>query len=171
MRYDITTPPTALPFEWPILKAHRVLEDEDRELAMIYAAQATAHAEELLEMSLVTRTITATFYSGDELYLPRGPVSQVVSVTDATSATIDYLHERIGNRDYITIGADYVRPLVVVYTAGYAVDKVPADIVGTILVHAATLHAYREQFTPEGIRTVYKLDEYYKRRGHGQVVA
>jgi uncharacterized phiE125 gp8 family phage protein len=149
-------------------------------------AAATEYAEEALYASLVTRTITATFFldDGPSLTLPRGPVQSITSVTDQDGAHPGYTLERYGRYDqiicpswrlpmpYMAIWDNYPviqqlprRSLAVVYQAGFgdAATNVPADIMQAIRVHVGLMYEQRQSATDRTITAVpHSLEAFYR---------
>ncbi|MGC4030251.1 MAG: head-tail connector protein [Tepidisphaeraceae bacterium] len=161
MIWNVTTAPDTMPVSYESLRAHcRIDTDDERLLLLDYIAQATEYAEQKLGMSLVTRTITAKFDKGEALHLPRGPVLDVVSIKDEDGNDVAGRHFRVGNSD--RIATQHPGPLTIVYTAGYV--SVPADIAGSIRLHAATLYSWREDRTAAAANPVHRLDDFYAAR-------
>jgi uncharacterized phiE125 gp8 family phage protein len=145
---------------------------------------AVEFAETAMNTSLLTRTITATFNGQQDvgfyynivspndhrlLPLPRGPVQNIVSITDAKGNHPSYVRDGVGNIDMLRMTGPYVGPLTVVYTAGYGTDprSVPADIRHAIRGHVGHLHERRESATDRTITAVpHFLEAFYasKRR-------
>lgn len=177
MKIDQTRPTTPV-VTWPQMSAQLKVDHTERDLVMDYVDAATACAERALGTSLLTRTITATFYgymptmqwydyrTGNKLYLPYGPVSSVTSITDANgTAVTDYSLERYGHSDCVVVHQGYTAPLTVVYVAGYGSDptNVPADIRMAIRTHAATLWQSRESITDvEMVPVPHNLEMFYR---------
>ncbi len=180
MNWTITTPPSALPIEYVELKRRLKLatdDDEQRDDLMLFAAECVSYAERKMQISLMPRTITAHFWSDDQLRLPRGPVIEVVSCTDANSTAVTYELSTVGNSDRLTLTStpsDY--PLTVVYRAGHELDEygavtIDADILGLIRTHICTAWRFREAYSTSSIATVWKLDDFYREHGRGTPVA
>ncbi|HEX8342847.1 MAG TPA: head-tail connector protein [Tepidisphaeraceae bacterium] len=102
MIITVTSPPATMPVTYEQIAAHcRVTTDRERDLMLAYIAQATEYAEQAMEMSLVIRTINARFHAGEDLRLPRGPVTEIVSVKDDSGSDVAGRHCRVGNSDRI----------------------------------------------------------------------
>jgi uncharacterized phiE125 gp8 family phage protein len=188
VRWTVTTPPAARPVEWATFKAHaRLTGDDEQELGELYLDAAADYAAEAMGCSLMAQTITATFYTGEPVILPRGPVIQIVSVTDARSIVLDddgnevtdedgntvtdddghaltYNRWKVGHSDRLRINGPFVTPLIVEYTAGYpTADAIPASIRQGILVHAATLYEQRESVSDRTKTPVpHSLADFYR---------
>jgi uncharacterized phiE125 gp8 family phage protein len=180
MKFATTTPPANDLFTSSQLAYHCRLDtdlaaDSDEESYLIdLLSAATEYAEEATASSLLTRTITATFYAPDNLnlnriVLPRGPVQTILSVTNGdgnaiTTATLSCQ----GNSDILTLPNGWIQPLVVVYTAGYGPDPqdCPGDIRQAVRQHVATLYEYRETVTEKSTATVvpHTLADFYARK-------
>ncbi|MBV8780148.1 MAG: hypothetical protein JO353_02015 [Phycisphaerae bacterium] len=136
-------------------------------------AAAIAHAEVAMACSLLTRSVTATFYSGENLYLPRGPVQDITSVT-VNGTTIDpsaYSTEQYGHGVLLRINNGTIQPyaapatIEVTYDAGYGeADDVPADIIAAIKAHVALLYENREVAGDRTIKPVPFLEDFYRLR-------
>lgn len=149
-------------------------QGQDTYLTALIVA-ATAHAEQAMQCSLLTRTITATFYSGENLYLPRGPVQAITSVA-VDGGPVDpsaYSTEQYGNSTILRINNGYIQPysapsvLTVVYTTGYGDNPsdVPADILAAIKCHVGLLYENREVAQDRTVSPVPFLEDFYKLRG------
>jgi uncharacterized phiE125 gp8 family phage protein len=146
---------------------------EDDYLAGLIAA-ATSHAEQSMACSLLQRTITATFYSGELLTLPRGPVVSVSSVAlnGVTVAPSAYSIERYGYAELLRYNNGNIQPhaapavLAVVYDAGHGADPadVPADFIQIIKCHVGLLYEQREAATDRTITPVPFIQDFYKLR-------
>ena len=127
--------------------------DEQNYLADLQAA-AVEFAETAMGCSLLTRTITAVFYSGPHapaytnivsdqgprlIELPRGPIHAITSATDSQGNAIAWQADGAANTDLIRLTAGYTPPLTVVYTAGYGAGATdpPADLRHAIRAHVA----------------------------------
>jgi uncharacterized phiE125 gp8 family phage protein len=174
MQWTITTPPATTPIDPTTLPYHLRLDSdlatsatEQSYLAELLSS-ATEYAETAMQASLITRTITATYYDSDELILPRGPVIGLVSVTngDGNSATGATL-ERRGNTDILVMPAGWIQPLTVVFTAGFgtASANIPADIRQAIRVHVGSMYEYRNALEERSLYVVpNSLDDFYQRK-------
>src|SRR5438067_1689403 len=112
MKWNQTQPDDLLDVD--AIKTHLRIDSgtsEDTYLAGLIAA-AVSHAEQVMQCSLMTRTITATFYSGETLYLPRGPVVSVssVSVSGSPVAPSAYSLEQYGTSDLLRYNNGNVQP-------------------------------------------------------------
>jgi uncharacterized phiE125 gp8 family phage protein len=146
---------------------------------------AVEYAEQAMGTSLLTRTITTTYYGYHrsvysalvyptgchKLYLPRGPIISISSVTDANGAISNYQVSGAGTTDLIEIKQQWVGPLVIVYQAGYGDDAstIPADIRQAIRTHVATLYENRESISdkpmtevPQSLKDFYQLKARYR---------
>lgn len=157
------------------VKTHLRIEgtEEDGYLDGLIAA-ATSHAEHVMASSLIQRTITATFYSGELLSLPRGPVISVssVAVNGQPVSPSAYSIERYGTAELLRYNNGNTQPhaapatLTVVYQAGYgaAEENVPADIVQIIKCHVGLLYEQREAATDRTITPVPFIEDFYRLR-------
>ena len=167
--------PAAQALSWPAMKAHLRLDvDDEREYVLSLLAQATAHAEALLQVALMPRMVTATYDAGEAIELPRGPVLEVQSVTDSEGTEVTYAVRRRGSRTTVDLddGLPVSYPVEVAYSAGYSGSAaIPADIIGAIRIHAATLYSWREDASPVSASKVHHLDDWYRYRSRGAPVA
>jgi uncharacterized phiE125 gp8 family phage protein len=159
------------------VKIHLRLTDDDTEDDYLNAlvASATAHAEQLMQSSLLTRSITATFYSAENLYLPRGPVQSIMSVAldGQPVASGAYTLEGYGTAVLLRYNNGTIQPhaapavLTVTYTAGYGSDPadVPADIIAAIRAYVGLLYENREAAHDRTIKPVPFLDDFFRLRG------
>src|SRR5690606_18183664 len=79
-----TVAPDAFPVTATEVREHLRLGDADADsfIEMLIGA-AVDHAEDAMSIALMPRTISATFYNGEPLILPRGPVLEMLRVTNA----------------------------------------------------------------------------------------
>jgi uncharacterized phiE125 gp8 family phage protein len=168
MQWTVTTPPAAPPVSWAEAYRHLRLDSahEDRTYVEQLLAAATDYAEARTSCAFMPRTITATFYTGDPLELPRGPMSAVDSVTADGQTVAGWRMEYAGTTGRIipTGPGESRRPLVVVYRAGYATAAaVPAMIRHAVLMHAATLYENRESVGQADAKPLpHALDDFYR---------
>lgn len=139
-------------------------------------AAATAHAEELLECSLLTRTLEATFFAGERMYLPRGPVQEISSVTidGQFQRPNDYCIESYGNNDLLCFRGSTIQPfsapktIVCTYDAGFGErEDIPADILQVVRCHVGLLYEQRELATDRTVTPVPFIADFYRLRGRG----
>lgn len=169
MRFDITTPATGRILDFGQMDLHiRDVPTEHRDLILDYIDAATINAENAMGTSLLQRSITAVFYEGEKIYLPRGPVISITSVTDFNGQTYtqnnQYFWERFGRADKIRFQTGFTYPLTVVYVAGYAnAAAVPADIRLALRQHVATMYANSESISADTLReTPQSLADFYR---------
>lgn len=147
----------------------RIRSGEEEQYILDLLDACTEYAEQTLDTSLLTRTITATEYHQaaidfwgtaerypNRVYLPRGPVSSVTSVTDSKSASISFTQQRFGLADFVVLNDPYAAPVTIVYQAGYGADaaSVPSDIKMAIRTHVAHLFERREAADEKSIVNV-----------------
>lgn len=188
MNTVVTTPPTGLPVSWDSLKRRIVIDDPQEEaVVMEFAAEATAHAEKMMQCSLMTQRLTATFYDHHdaishnhhfqyhaELPLRRGPIQSITSVKDRNGDNVTYTQMAKGHYDAIRLTQSHIHyPITVVYVAGFGDDPtdIPADILGAIRTDTTTRYAMREEYQPGTFQRVTNLDEFYRSRGRGVPLA
>jgi hypothetical protein len=151
MRWTVTTPPAGNILDWPTISTHLRLDETDDQsyIQSLIQPAAEEYAQDALSSSLLSQTITATYYVDDvmpatrypwsgfdasyygswtpQIYqygsvvsLPRGPVTAISSIVDGQGRTISaYILERQGYLDLLRITASIVYPVTVVYVAGY----------------------------------------------------
>lgn len=200
MKWTVTTLPATTPVSYSQVSSHlRLDNDAERGDVLDHIAAATEYAEQAMECSLITRTITAVIYASDPhathygqpyfgqpyfgttydatwrraYELPRGPLVAVTSVTDANGDSPTYHVERHGNAEMLVTTSKWVAPLTVVYTAGYGSDptSVPADIRQAIKMHAATLYRERESVSDKAkVGVPHSLDDFYRLKSRGTVI-
>lgn len=163
------------------------------EIAYLNDLQAAAveFAETMMNTSLLTRTVTTTYYGpsapttfgfrygwnylAERLYLPRGPILSLTMITDA-NGTIDssrYQLQGAGNADFLTMLTGYMAPLTIVYEAGYGSEpaNVPGDIKQAIRTHIALLHERKESATDRTITAVpHSLEAFYRSKSRTRSV-
>lgn len=177
MKWQVIQPPTdlLLSVDDVMVQLRTATSDEAPYLQTLIAA-ATAHAEELMECSLLTRTIQATYYAHDRMYLPRGPVQSIVNVTvnGAVQNPGTYSVEGFGHNDLLRYNNSTHQPfaapitLVCTYVTGYGdASDVPADILQVIRCHIGMLYENRELVAERTITPVPFISEFYKLRGRG----
>jgi len=132
---------------------------------------AARYAENAMGCSLLTRTIQATYYDPAEpVYLPRGPVQAILSVTHTPANTpiapAQYQLQAAGNVESLAMVGSWTwqQPLVVTYTAGYGSQAdIPADITWAMIAHVAHLYNQRESVSLENFRDVpQSLADFYR---------
>lgn len=181
MKWVRTTTPDPL-FLWSQIKAHLRCDDDiqrsyvmDEPHGLLPAA--TAHAEQMLEMSLMEREMRVEFWENDLLHLPRGPVIEVLSCTDANENDVTFSTYTVGNSDRLELTSNVSKyPLTVVYRAGhqqneYVQQAIDADIADAIRVHVAIKWRFRDELTSEALAMIQKLDAFYAFKGRGLRVA
>lgn len=137
---------------------------EETYVALLIAA-ATDYAEERLSASLMPRTLRATFYDAEPLVLPRGPIIEVLAITDRDQVAVtDYELKNYGRATQVIANQHGGYPLSITYQAGYAsADAVPADIKLAILTHVGTLYENRESVSDKArIPVPHTLDDFYR---------
>jgi uncharacterized phiE125 gp8 family phage protein len=152
MIWTITTPPATEPVTYAQMKSHLHLDDDnDRDYIIGLISAAREYAENSIQRSLITRTITAKWYNNDpvvgKLILPRGPVQSITQVTNfngVVASVGDYELRRDGANDYMfMIRTSF--PFTIVYQAGYGdATAVPPSIKTGIMMHVAHLFRTRE---------------------------
>jgi uncharacterized phiE125 gp8 family phage protein len=183
MRWDITTPPAQEPLTYAQVKEQCILStDIDQTFLTRMITVVRAACEKRTGRALITRTITATWYTDDlhqtissipfiplRVKLPIGPVQAITSVTDSFSNVIDpstYQLTRIGTVDFLKMSIP-IWPLTVVYTAGFgdSPSSIPPNLIQGMLMHAAHLWRYREvatdvkqEIVAEGLDALYAPD-------------
>jgi uncharacterized phiE125 gp8 family phage protein len=183
--WTVTVPPTDTPVEWSDAMAHLRLDTTtDQSYVEMLITAATSYAEERMSIALMPRTILATFYPHEwawnplatlslplaiynrPLVLPRTPLIEILSVTDAAGNLIDPSNYRIDHRGYaarVWLQQQYLPPVTIIYQAGYAnADAIPMHIKLGILQHVATMYEQRESVTEKTVMNVpQSLDAFY----------
>jgi uncharacterized phiE125 gp8 family phage protein len=167
-RWSEIVAPVARPVTWAELKAQqRVATDAEQTFGELCIDAATEHAQDAMACSLMVRTLLATFYDGERIVLPRGPLIEVLGVTDRDDAAVTGFELAHAGHAAVLIPtsshAGY--PLSVTYRAGYATAAaVPADVRRAVLAHAGTLFENRESVTdktklpvPHSLEAFYNL--------------
>jgi len=173
MQWEVTTPPVNTVLTFAQLAYHLRLDtdlaatSEEQCYITELLSDAVEYAEKAMQCSLITRTITATFWKGDELILPRGPVIAIASVSDTGGVITTSELIRRGNTDRLLAPNGWQAPLTVVYTAGFGANgtNVPPDIRGAIRAHVNTLYEYRLSVSdrnlvqvPDSLKAFYGLN-------------
>jgi uncharacterized phiE125 gp8 family phage protein len=166
MKFTVTTPPVGLPVTPQLVSSQLILNDyDDKDYLTMLINACMQYAEDEMECSLITQTITATYYAGEPLQLRRGPVQSIVSVTDGNGVAVtNYTIEHYGFTDVILPTISIVAPVTVVYVAGYgSASNVPAKFQAAILTHVATLYENRESITEKPtFAAVHSLADFYR---------
>jgi uncharacterized phiE125 gp8 family phage protein len=166
MKYSNARPSTPALITWDQIAAQlRLDQTDDEDYVNDLIDACTDYAETALESSLLNRTITATFYRQDTLWLPRGPIVSITSVTDANGNHPPYDLEGYGTADLLVCPQGHVSPLTVVYVAGFGTDStnVPAQIRQAIRVHVSTLYENRESVADKNMMPVpHSLESFYR---------
>ena len=185
------TRPTFPPLvTYPQIRAQlRIDSDDEKQYLEDLIDAATEYAEQALDASLLTRTITyqinehhhlptLSYWGGEWRHrhvLPRGPVQSITSATDRKGNVVTFTQERVGNTDFVgfhdwTSSSNVVQfPITVVYQAGYGpnITDTPSDIRMAIRAHVASLWANREATTTDQMMAApLSLESFYalKRR-------
>jgi uncharacterized phiE125 gp8 family phage protein len=165
------TQPSVLPVTYQQAADHlRLLNDSQRDYVLDLIAAATEYAETALGTSLITRNVTAIFNSLDPLYLPRGPVQSITSITSGPThqAVNSWSIEGYGHADLLVIQSNaWIAPLTVTFVAGFGdtADRVPADLRLAIRMHVATLFENRESVSDKAMMTVpHGLADFYRQK-------
>jgi uncharacterized phiE125 gp8 family phage protein len=179
--FIVTVAPVARPVTYAEARYHLRLADSLDEEVYVQSLidAATDYAEERMATALMPRTIRATFYEGEPLVLPRGPLIEVVSVVDddgQPATDYDVIQEGHRVRVVIVRGAPKY-PIDVTYTAGFAgaaatghpvtgaptVVGLPASIRLAIMAHVGTMYENRESTTDKDKSVVpHSLDDFYR---------
>lgn len=177
MKWRVTQPSTEMLFNATNAMNHlRTDGVEDTQYITALIPAATSHAEELMECSLLTRTIEATFFAGERMYLPRGPVQEILSVTvnGVAQAPGSYSIESYGNNDLLRFNNSTIQPfaapqtIVCTYLAGFGGPAdVPPDITQVIRCHVGLLYEQRELATDRTVTKVPFIADFYRLRGRG----
>lgn len=130
---------------------------------------ATQLVEEMTERTLIQKTLLYES-ENDRIFLPMGPVIQVLQVSNRKDALIE-------NRDYAILRqkghtiiqltqSRYLNPLVkVTYTAGFGAkpEEVPATLANTVLHTAALFYEYRDQANYQTIweKVLFQTRDYH----------
>ena len=166
MKWTVTVSPTSRPVDWPTAKTHlRIDSTDEKSYVEQLIDAATDFAGEALSSSLMAQTITAVFYEGEPIHLPRGPLIAVTSITDDDGTVVtDYDVSRVGHSDRIEINTAFKYPVTVVYTAGYtSAAAVPASIRQAILCHVGSLYENRESIADKAKTPVpHSLADFYR---------
>lgn len=154
----------------------RIEAVEDTPYIESLIAAATSHAEEIMECSLLTRTIEAIFFAGERMFLPRGPVQEIlsVSVDGKVQDPSTYTIESYGNNDLLRFNNSTVQPfaapttLICTYKAGFGgPNDVPPDVIQVIRCHVGLMYEQREMATDRTITPVPFIADFYRLRGRG----
>ncbi len=97
--------------------------------------------EKYLNHSLINRTVTATLNNScGNIYLPYGPVKEIISVNNSSGTAL-------GTTQYFITGTKFRRlqwpredNIIIVYTAGYGENCIPAQIQEGILEQIAYMY-------------------------------
>lgn len=134
------------------------------QIALMIAA-ATDYAQDRLGMALMEQTILATFYDGERIILPRGPLIGIDSITDRTDAVVtDYELRNYGRTTEVILSGHAGYPVSIAYRAGHAsAAQIPAAIRLAIMAHAGTLYENRESTSDKTVLPVpHSLDAFYR---------
>lgn len=170
-KWYISAPPAERPVTFLDVTTHlRLGETEGVSYVERLIDAATDYAQDRTALALMAQTITATFYDGEQILLPRGPLIEIDSVTDAGGNEVTaYDLRHVGRSTFILPAGAPARPLVVVYQAGHATAaEIPASVRLALLCHIGTLYENRES-TGEKPRTPvpHSLDDFYRLKGRG----
>ena len=170
------TPPAAFPVDAAAARAHLRIDETSQGSSPLdlYIAAAVDFAEDSMECSLMPRELMATFYGGERVILPRGPVLDIVSVSNAVeTATTAYTTRNVGNTIEILPTVSLLYPVTVVYHAGYeSAAVVPAAIKAAILAHVGTLYENRESIADKSMAVVpHSLADFYRLKSRARGMA
>lgn len=171
-KWSVTTAPSSDPVSWLEAKSHLRLDiDTEQSYVETLIKAATDYAQDAMSMALMRQTITANFYAGEPLILPRTPLMEIQSVTDAGGNAVEWEIRHDGHRTELLPKSSASYPIQVVYVAGHATaEEIPASIRLAILQHVATMHANRESIADRTKTVVpHSLADFYrlKRRSAG----
>jgi hypothetical protein len=159
------------PVSYPQQAIHSRLDDtSDRDYVLDLIAGCTQDAEDAMQCSLLTRTITAIFNDCERLYLPRGPIKSITSVTDAKGAITNWTLQGHGTADLLVLPNGFHGPLTVVYQAGFAdtADTLPAKFRNAIRNHVGTLYENRESVSDKPMSAIpHSLELFWERNRRG----
>lgn len=173
-RWSVITPPASYPVTWEDAKTHLRLDTNDDEtyVSETLIPAAVDYAEEAMSSSLISRTLRATFYDGEPLVLPRGPLISITAVTDKDENDLAYETKAIGRSVQVipTTAGSY--PISIQYSAGYAsANAIPAAIRLAILQHVATMYRDRESITDrERVIVPQALADFYRLHGRNRTL-
>lgn len=167
-KWSVVTPPTALVVLAEDAAEHLRLGSLApgplARLSLMVEA-ATDYAQDRMSMALMQQTILARFYAGERVILPRGPVIEIVSITDREEiAVTDYELKHYGHVAEVLVKRHGGYPLSVTYAAGHAsAAAIPAAIRVAIMTHVGTLYENRESVNDKGKLPVpHSLDDFYR---------
>jgi len=164
-KWSVTIPPTDTPVSTQEVVDHLRLDGRDSGWLDNFIAAATDYAEEKLSAALMPRTIRATFYDGEALILPRGPLIEVQTITDRDgAATTEYEIKHTGHTAQIVLTRSIQYPISITYQAGYAsAQTIPSSIRLAILMHVGTLWENRESITDKTKTIIpHSLEDFYR---------
>lgn len=168
-KWIVTVPPTADTYPVTIADVQTHLRLPNTTGVAIILQGATDYAEDALSMALLPRTILATFYSGERLILPRGPLLEIVSIKDANDTSVTaYKIKHQGHTAEIIPDAGIIYPASITYRAGYATAAdIPASIRLGILAHCGTHYENRESTSDKSKQAVpHSLADFYRLKSH-----
>jgi hypothetical protein len=148
-------------------------------------------AETFMECALAVQTITAIYdiqdvggfraaewndldkwFGKSRWELPRGPILSITSILDANGNPVTYERHTAGNAEFIIPLQPLISsqcPVTVVYTAGF--ETIPASILDCIRVDIATHYMVRENTSNLAANPIHKIEEFYKFKGRGTILA
>jgi uncharacterized phiE125 gp8 family phage protein len=174
LKWTVTTPPAVAAIDSATAQTQARIDalvgGEVDWFDNIVIPNAISTCQNEANLSLITQTITAIAYDECDpavhqstIRLPRGPVQQIVSVTDANSVSLagsSYELRREGLTDYLRIKTtNPAYPLTIVYKAGFGDDasSIPPDLMGIMLAHVAFLYDNRNGAPPpDGLDRIFR---------------
>jgi uncharacterized phiE125 gp8 family phage protein len=174
LKWTVTTPPAVVAIDSATAQTQARIDalvgGETDWFTSIVIPNAISTCQNEANVSLITQTITAIAYDENDpavhhstIRLPRGPVQNIVSVTDSNNAvlaTSTYELRREGLTDYLRIKyTNPAYPLTIVYNAGFGDEPtdIPGDLMGIMLAHVAFLYDNRNGApNPEGLDRIFR---------------
>lgn len=168
MKTIVITPPAIEPITYRQAKIQCNIDDDNsREWLTTNIRTVRANAERETGLSLITRTLSTTYFVDEAkpiIRLPYGPVQSIISITNKDGTIIGesgYELRRYGNVDCVAFTNSMTYPINVTYDAGYGNPlDVPPDIVNSMLCHLTYLWENRSSDAPEPKRLQDILDRY-----------
>jgi uncharacterized phiE125 gp8 family phage protein len=179
MQWSQTQPGSALLQLSDVMAHLRMTNSQGQDICLTsLVTVATSYAENVMGCSLLTRTVTATYFACEHLWLPRGPVQSITSVSVNQTPAVEavdpsaYSLEQYGTAPMLRYNNGHRMPyaapatMTVVYQAGYGDEPsdVPADITQAILCMVGLMFENRETAQDRTVTAVPFLDSFFKAR-------
>lgn len=169
-RVTIVETATSRPIAWEEVNEHSNLDGMESEAYLNKLIDAAVdYFQEATRSTLMERRIIATFYDGEPINLPYGPLNSINAITDANETEVrlaDYQIRHVGRVPRLILPATTTYPIAVDYWAGYTdPSEIPAATRLALLQLVGAFNENREAITDRQKLVVpHAFDAFLKQR-------